>query len=99
MEYSIKAKFIIISNSYNIKTGNLCILKGLLGSEYEIMKEQDEKINRNSISTLLLKRNKHGKIIKHIKTGCKIKILGKINIVKNRHQHIQIEEVSIDESQ
>lgn len=99
MEYSIKAKFIIISNSYNIKTGNLCILKGLLGTEYEITKEQNEKINRNSISTLLLKRNKHEKIIKNIKTGCKIHVLGKINILKNRHQHIQIEEISIVENQ
>ena len=82
-----------------MQTGNLCILKGLLGSKSEIMKDQDEKISRNSISTLLVKINKHERIVKNIKTGCNINVTGKINIVKNKHQHIHIDEISIIDSQ
>ena len=95
MEYSIKAKFMIISNSYNMKTGNLCILKGLLGSEHEIIKDQDEKISRNSISTLIIQRSMHETVIKNIKTGCRVNVFGKIKIIKDKQHHIQIEKISI----
>ena len=95
MEYEIEAKFIIMSKSHDMSTDNICIMKGILGSEHEITKEYSNKIDKNSITTLVIRKSKHKKTVNKIRTGCEISILGTLKILKNHHQHIHIKKIAI----
>lgn len=99
MKYEIKAEFIILSNSMGLKTGHLCILKGIMGQEYIQNGETNQKLSRNTLSTLVVNKNDHEQTLKKIKTGCKINISGKINVLKNSQPTIEIENIHIIQSQ
>lgn len=101
MEVEVRGKFYIIAIRMNgatelaSQTGeNFCVVKGILGSKQDLDNTKLSRLSTNSITTLLINKEKHGESITRIKTGSEVTIIGHIDYHNKSFHPIYVKKIN-----
>lgn len=99
MTYEIDAKFIIITNNRKLiknqtkRQDSHYTIKAMLGSILDLSICGAEKLNQNTITTLLIPREKHDQYQDSLKTGREVCVTGTVVMHSKGFHPVYIKEI------
>ena len=100
MSYEINATFIIITNNYGLiksdqhRKDSHYTIKAVLGSHADLYVSQPERLNPNSMTTLLIPKETQDKYADILKSGREITIRGTLMMHSKTFHPVYVREIS-----
>lgn len=100
MSYEINATFIVITNNYSLVKENQhrkdshYTIKAVLGTHADLSVSQPERLNQNSMTTLLIPKKTHEKHMGALKSGNEIAIRGTLMMHSRTFHPVYVKEIA-----
>ncbi|MAV28205.1 MAG: hypothetical protein CMF43_00140 [Legionellales bacterium] len=100
MSYEINATFIVITNNYALvkydqhRKDSHYTVKAVLGSHADLSVSQPERLNQNSMTTLLIPKKTYDKHASNLKSGREIAIRGTLMMHSRTFHPVYVKEIA-----